>query len=94
MVYVLIRHIVEDFLKWKSGFDEHASTRKESGSKGGMLFHTSEDPNSLAILFEWDTIENAHKFTESPELKKKMEEVGVISKPEIIFLDKIEDIPV
>ncbi|WMW21451.1 hypothetical protein RE476_08540 [Methanolobus mangrovi] len=94
MVYVLIKHIVEDFSKWKAGFDEHGSMRKESGSKGGMLFRTSDDPNSLAILFEWDTIENARKFTESPELKKKMEEVGVIRKPEIIFLDKIEDIPV
>ncbi|WMW26105.1 hypothetical protein RE474_05115 [Methanolobus sediminis] len=92
MVYVLIRHVVEDFSKWKPGFDEHGSTRKKSGSKGGMLFRTSDDPNSLAILFEWDTIENARKFTESAELKQKMEEVGVISKPEIIFLDKIEDV--
>ncbi|WP_340820309.1 hypothetical protein [Methanolobus sp. WCC4] len=94
MVYVLIRHVVEDFSKWKPGFDEHGSTRKTSGSKGGMLFRTSDDPNSLAILLEWDTIENARKFTGSAELKQKMEEVGVISKPEIIFLDKIEDVMV
>ncbi|WP_292466547.1 hypothetical protein [Methanolobus sp.] len=94
MVYVLIKHRVEDFSKWKQGFDENGSTRKANGSKGGMVFRTSEDPNSLAILFEWDSIENARKFTESAELKKKMGEVGVISKPEIIFLDKIEDISV
>ncbi|WP_406660610.1 antibiotic biosynthesis monooxygenase [Methanolobus sp. ZRKC3] len=92
MVYVLIKHTVEDFSKWKPGFDAHASVRKESGCKGGMLFRTSEDPNGVVVIFEWDTIENARKFIESPELKKKMEEVGVISKPDIFFLDKLEDI--
>lgn len=57
-----------------------------------MLFRTSEDPNSLVILLEWDNIENARKFVESDELKKKMEELGVITKPDIFFLDKFEDV--
>ncbi|WP_445475949.1 hypothetical protein ACT9XH_04240 [Methanococcoides methylutens] len=92
MAYLLVKHTVEDFSKWKLGFDDHESTRKENGSKGGMLFRTSEDPNSLVILLEWDNIENARKFSESDELKKKMEELGVITKPDIFFLDKIEDV--
>jgi hypothetical protein len=92
MVYVFIKHKVEDFSKWKPGFDDHGSTRKEAGSKGGMLFRTLEDPNDLVIIFEWDNIENARKFTESEDLKKKMQEVGVVGKPDIFFLEKIEDV--
>ena len=94
MVYVLVRHEVKDYFSWKPGFDEHGSVRKENGSKGGTLFSALEDSNDLFILLEFDNIENARNFIESDELKKKMEEVGVVGKPDIFFLDKIEDVPV
>ncbi|MDW7732808.1 MAG: hypothetical protein SCH66_10325 [Methanolobus sp.] len=94
MVYMLVKHKVKDFSKWKPGFDEFGSKRKEKGSKGGMLFRTVEDPNDVTILLEWDNPENARKFSESKELKEKMEELGVIGKSDIFILDKIEDVPV
>ena len=94
MVYVLVRHKVKDYSSWKPGFDEHGSVRKESGSKGGMLFSTLEDSNDLFILLEFDNIENARSFIGSNELKKKMEEVGVVGKPDIFFLNKLKDVPV
>lgn len=94
MVYLLVRHKVEDYFKWKPGFDDHGSVRKESGSKGGMLFSALEDSDDLFILLEMDSIENARKFIESEDLKKKMADLGVIGKPDIFFLDKIEDVPV
>lgn len=94
MVYLLIKHKVKDYSKWKPGFDEYGSTRKEKGSKGGMLLRISEDPNDVVVLLEWDNIENARRFTQSEGLKNKMEELGVIGKTDIFFLEKIEDVPV
>jgi hypothetical protein len=35
MPYLLIRHKVKDYDKWKPVFDEHGSTRKANGSRGG-----------------------------------------------------------
>ena len=94
MAYLLVRHKVKDFSKWKSGFDAHGATRKKSGSKGGHLFRNAEDPNEVIILFRWDNLENARKFTGSEDLKQVMEKVGVIDKPDIYFLDEVEEVSV
>jgi hypothetical protein len=38
MPYMFVRHNVEDYERWKPVFEEHGSTRRESGSKGVRLF--------------------------------------------------------
>lgn len=93
MVYVFIKHKVEDYSRWKPVFDEHGTTREKAGCKGGQLFHISDEPNNIFILFEWDKKENATGFVESEDLKKRMQQAGVIGKPEIYILEKIEDFP-
>ena len=90
MPYLLVRHKVEDYDRWKLGFDEHGSTRKESGSKGGYLFRSAEDPNDVIALLEWDNLDHAREFTHSDELRKKMEALGVTDKPDIYFLDEAD----
>ncbi len=94
VVYLIIRHKIEDFAKWKPAFDMHGSMRERSGCKGGQLFRESGDANSMVILFEWDNIDNATNFVESADLKEAMGKAGVIGKPEFFFLDQIEDFPV
>lgn len=90
MATVLIKHTVESYDSWKPAFDEHGSTRMESGSKGYRLFQTTEDPNEVVILFEWDSAENARRFLESSDLHDVMREAGVVGDPEIHFLDEVE----
>lgn len=92
MVFILVDHKVKDYAKWKSFFDDHSVTRKKSGSKGGQLYRVSGEPNHICILLEFDTIDNAKKFYESDDLKKVMQEAGVIGKPDVWFLDKVGDI--
>lgn len=95
MTYLLVKHKVKDFSKWKPEFDEYSSIRKETGSRGGMIFRTSDDPNEVVILFDWDKLENVRELIESKELKQKnkeLEESGVISDMEMRILDKIEDV--
>jgi len=92
MTYVLIRHKVSDYDKWKSVFDEHMDFRKAGGEIGGHLFRNTDDPSEAIIIFKWDTIENARKFTTSEDLKKAMQKAGVVEKPDIYFLNKVENI--
>ena len=73
MTHMLIRHKLKDFDKWKRIFDENASVRKVGGSKGHRLFRNADDHNEIVAIFKWDTIENARKFAESEELKKRKE---------------------
>lgn len=90
MAYLLVRHRVKDFAKWKPIFDEHSGTRKTSGSKSSHVFRNSNDPNEIVLLFEWDDIQKARQFAESEDLRRTMEREGVSGKPDVYFLEEIE----
>ena len=94
MAQLLIRHKVKDYAKWKSVFDEDGAKRKEGGSKGGRLFRSEKDPNEVVVLFEWQDLGKAHKFTESEDLRQTMERAGVVGKPELYFLEEIGKVTV
>jgi heme-degrading monooxygenase HmoA len=88
MSNMLVHHNVEDYNKWKNIFDEHSPFRAQMGSKGGRVFRSANDPNDLFILFEWDNLENAKKFTQSDNLKQTMQKAGVKGTPDIYFLEE------
>jgi heme-degrading monooxygenase HmoA len=94
MPYWLVRASVEDYEKWKPGFDEHSSARGESGSKGGRLFRNAEDPNEVVILLEWDNLENVRQFAQSDNLREAMQRHGVVDRPDVYFLEEVEEVPV
>jgi heme-degrading monooxygenase HmoA len=92
MPYLLIRHKVRDYEKWKTMFDEHGSSRKTSGSRGGRLFRNADDPNEVVILFEWDDMKKARGFAQSEDLRQTMQRAGVSDKPDVYYLDEIEKV--
>ena len=93
MSYLVIRHKVKDYAKWKPMFDGHAPTRKAQGCKGGQLLRSIDKPSEVVIIFEWDNLDKARAFTQSDDLRKTMEKAGVIGKPEFFFLEESELFP-
>jgi heme-degrading monooxygenase HmoA len=94
MAYLLVRHKIENYARWRPIFDDNGGDRKANGSKGGRLFRNAADPNEMVILFEWDDIKKAQQFAQSPELRAAMERAGVVDRPDIYFLEEIEKVPV
>jgi heme-degrading monooxygenase HmoA len=94
MPYLLVRHKVADYDKWKPFFDQHGTTRQRSGSQGGQLLRNADDPNELIILFQWGTLEKARQFSQSNDLREIMQQAGVIDQPDIYFLEAVENVPV
>lgn len=92
MPYLLIRHKVKDYERWKRHFDEHAATRKAGGSKKGRLYRNAEIPNEVIALFEWDDLAQARRFSESEHLRAVMQEAGVTERPDIYVLDGVESL--
>lgn len=90
MPYLLIRHKVQDYDTWKPVYDEDAPNRRAHGSKGSRLLRNTNDPTETIILFEFDDHESAMKFTESPELRERMQRAGVADHPDLYFLDEVE----
>lgn len=88
MINVLIRHKVESYDAWKPLFDEHAETRRQGGSRGGVVMRGLEDPNDLTILLQWDDVDSAREFVQNPNLHEVMKQGGVLGKPDVVFLDE------
>jgi len=88
MATMLVHHKVEDFTAWKSVYDSVADLRAANGELSDKIYKDASDPNSLTLVFEWDSLDNARKYAQSPELKAAMEKAGVVGPPEIFFLNE------
>jgi hypothetical protein len=91
MSYVMVKHTVADYARWKPIFDADGANREIGGSKGGQLFRSADDPNEVVMLFEWD-LEKARQYSQREEVRAKMQEAGVLDPPEISFLEEIEQL--
>ncbi len=88
MAYILVHHKVEDYNKFKPVFDGHALARSQGGSRGGKIFRSTNDPNELFVLLEWDSLQNAQKFAQSDSTKEAMKNAGVVGMPSIYFVEE------
>ena len=93
MPYMLVRHKVADFERWKPVYNGHEATRAASGGKGAHLFRNANDPNEVVLLFEWSDLDAARRFTESEDLRDAMQRAGVTERPDIYFLEEVERTP-
>ena len=90
MPHLLVHHKVRYFGKGKPFFDRDEGNRKAHGSKGAQVFRNADDPTDVFMLFEFDSVENAGKFSMSGELKKTMEEAGVVGAPHIHLFKEVQ----
>jgi heme-degrading monooxygenase HmoA len=88
MNYLLIRHKVADFEKWKPVYDAHAPARQKAGLKGAHLLRSLNDPNEVVLLFEVSDLDAAREFGQSSDLQDAMKRSGVVDKPDVYFLTK------
>ena len=86
--FMLIRHKVKNFTTWKAGYDAHAPKRVEAGLTEKYLLRSILAPNEVVILFEAQDVERAQAFAESTDLRETMQNVGVIDRPDIYFLNR------
>jgi heme-degrading monooxygenase HmoA len=88
MAHFLVHHKIEDYKTWKTVFDGHSSLRSKAGSLGGKVFRSTNNPNELFVLLEWDSLANAQKFAQSDSIKEAMKNAGVVVMPEIYFVEE------
>ena len=88
MTHLLIKHKVQDYPSWKKTFDGFIDARRAGGEKSFQILHPENEGNNLLVFFEWDNINNAKKFVNSPELKEAMNNAGVVEQPEVYFLEE------
>jgi hypothetical protein len=85
--YLLVRHKVRDFKTWKVGYDAHQPNRVQAGLAEKYLLRNADDPNEVVALFEARDLSRAKAFATSADVREKMQEAGVVDKPDIYFLN-------
>jgi quinol monooxygenase YgiN len=88
MVYLYVRHRVEDYARWREGYDNHAAARQAGGATDeAYVMRNVDDPNEITIILGWSDLQKARAFTQSASLKEAMQNAGVTGQPEIRFLE-------
>ena len=62
-------------------FDAALDFRHAGGARACRVFRTAGNPNDLTLLFDWENMEQAKRYMNSEELRKKMKQAGVVGVP-------------
>lgn len=90
MVNVILSHEVKDFAEWKKGFEAGESMRAQAGIKTTGVYASVENPNHVTITTEFPNVEVVQEFLGNTQLQADMQQAGVIGKPEIKILNKLD----
>ncbi|NRG17121.1 cyclase [Rhizobiales bacterium] len=85
MIRLFVRHTVKDFDAWKAGYDKGTEFRKDWGVLDHAVYRSSDDPNDITVMHDFDTLEHAKKFASSEGLAERMRALGVSSPVQIWF---------
>ena len=89
MASMLIQIKVRDFAELKKVFDSSSGLRTSNGEISHQIFREASQPNKLTALYKWNSLANAQRFAQSPELKAAMEKAGVEGQPNVTFLNEV-----
>jgi hypothetical protein len=93
MAWIHVSHRVEDYPKWKEGFDSTADFKRSLGWKGYRIFAIEGDNTNVLVMEEFDTEEQAREFLSSDYLREAMGRAGVRGEPDIQVVEVLEEAP-
>jgi len=90
MEYVLARHKVGDFDRWKAIYDRDAEVRRQAGLNEVFVLRSSSDPREVFVLASVDDPVKAHAYSDAPDLVRKMIDASVTDRPDIVYLTSLD----
>jgi hypothetical protein len=90
MVYEISSLKVQEYDKWKTGFDELLSILKENDAKCRRIFRDLENPNKVMVIIEWKNLKKLNKLADDKEMMAKFQELGIVE-VDIHHFEEIEN---
>ena len=85
MVRMFVRHEVADYKKWRKAYDDFDVERGGMGVVGNAVFQSVVDGNNVTVTHDFESLDKAKAFIDSPRLREAMEVAGVTGPPEVWF---------
>jgi len=89
MIRMFARHPVTDFARWKKQYDSFDQERRGMGVTNAAVFQGAGNPNDVTVWHDFQSLDAARKFAQSPRLKEVMEGAGVAGEPTIWFVEQV-----
>ncbi len=89
MAGMLVQIKVKDFTEWKKVFDSSSGLRTSNGEISHQIFREAGNPKKVTALYKWNSLANAQKFAQSPELNAAWQRAGVEGQPNVTFLNEV-----
>jgi hypothetical protein len=80
---LFVRHTVADFDTWKKVYDEADEMRRSMGVTSHGVYQLDGNPNDVTVYHEFDSMDAAKSFVESPRLREALQQAGVQGHPDI-----------
>lgn len=82
---MIISHHVEDLDTWLAGYDDAAELQQSNGIVGHAANQSVDDPSLIVVYHQAESFDTLRAFMGLDELRNRMEEIGVISAPEVTY---------
>jgi hypothetical protein len=94
MPVLRLQHAIRDFGAWKAAFDGDPIDRERSGVRGHRVYRPLDDPNSIAVDLDFDTVEEARRFEVAlGRLWRSAEAAAVLGgTPEVQIVESVESV--
>jgi quinol monooxygenase YgiN len=89
MTTMFVRHTVSNYKTWRKIYDDFAPVQKAKGVTAQAVYQATDNPNDITVTHDFATVEAAQAFVKSEELKKAMQNAGVVGAPTIWFTNKV-----
>jgi hypothetical protein len=87
---IIAMHAVEDYVTWRSVYDELDGFRDASGIVGDAVSRRLDDPNRVIVYHQAESVEELRVFAASPELEDAMMRGGVVGQPDVRFIRVVD----
>jgi heme-degrading monooxygenase HmoA len=88
MTTLFARHQVADYAAWRRIFDAAKPQQEAAGVLAAAIYRSVDDPNELTVSHDFDSLEAARAWAESPELHAAMQSAGVLGAPTLWFTNR------
>ena len=81
---------VENYEKWKEGYDASLEQRKESGEISYQVYRNVDDPNTVTELSVQQSAEQVRAFIDSPDLQARMKAAGITQMGQMVIMEQMD----
>ena len=81
---------VENYERWKEGYDASIEQRKASGEISFQVFRNVDDPNTVTVLSVQQSAEQVQAFINSPDLRSRMKAAGITQIGQMLIVEEMD----